>query len=263
MLIHNVSHFMQIWTFPPGLILSLMLFGFMLKKCGVAAGKKIIVVSYIIFWLLSTPLVAQAMIDGLQKQFPVLSPTALNKQDDHTEIVVLGSGLENSVEYSSKESVSAITMSRVNYAAYLHKLTAANILVSGGNKDNVGHTEADLMRQLFEDGYQMNVNASENISRDTQEQGAMVAPILKQNNIRSIYLVTNAWHMPRSMYAFKKALSAEGVQIIPAPMGFITLKSESFFINLLPSLNALNTSAYAMHEYTGIIWYHVRHAVVL
>jgi uncharacterized SAM-binding protein YcdF (DUF218 family) len=254
---------MQIWTFPPGLILLLMLIGFLLVACGFRSGKKMVVATYILFWLLSTPLVAQAMINCLQKQYSPLQPASLSQQTINPEIVVLGSGLENSPEYSSKDSVSAITMSRVHYAAYLHKLTHADILVSGGNKDNSGRTEAALMRELLQDSYQIPVNTVETTSRNTQEQSTLLVPILKQNNIHRIYLVTNAWHMPRTIYAFKNSLKTQDVQIIPAPMGYISLKSESLFINLLPSLNALNTSAIALHEYTGIIWYHVHHAVVL
>jgi uncharacterized SAM-binding protein YcdF (DUF218 family) len=247
---------MQIWVFPPGLILLLMLIGFLFTQMGSAFGKKLSVFAYIIFWLLSSPLGAQALIDGLQKNYLPLTAEHLGKSAQ-TQIVVLGSGIEASPEYAAKSTLSDKTLARVHYTAYLYKQIHAPILVSGGNRDYFGHSEADLMQSELQNSYATPVAASENTSRNTQEQSTLLVPILKANNVRRIYLVTNAWHMPRSLYVFKIALLNADLSIIPDPMGYIELKSKKdTYTNFLPSLNALNTSAIALHEYIGLAWYH-------
>jgi uncharacterized SAM-binding protein YcdF (DUF218 family) len=255
MFIHNFSHFMLIWIFPPGLILLLMLGGFLLTRYGKSYGNKVCICAYILFWLLSTPVLAQALIDGLQKQYPPLPASTLAASQ--SEIVVLGHGVENSPEFSPRDKLSEVSASRIFYTAYLARKLHVPVVVSGGNRNNIAHSEAEVMRNDLQNSYATAVNSVENTSRNTQEQSTLLLPILKNNNIRNVYLVTNAWHMPRSMYVFKKAFTASGIDIIPAPMGYISLKSESVTMNLMPSLKALNTSAIALYEYVGIIWYHI------
>jgi uncharacterized SAM-binding protein YcdF (DUF218 family) len=256
MFLHNFSHFMQIWIFPPGLILILMLAGFILGWCKLPMGKQLVAVAYILFWLLSTPLLAQCLIDGLQNRYKPI-PTTTSIDPVGTALVVLGSGIENAQEYLHKDVVSDQTMGRVNYAAYLNRQTHVPIIVSGGNRDNIARSEAMLMREMLEESYGINVAAMETESHTTLEQGTLMVTLLKANNIHTIYVVTHAWHMPRSMYAFKKAFQGQDLTVLPAPMGYIGLKSDSFAINLLPSINALKTSVYAIHEYIGLGWYHV------
>jgi uncharacterized SAM-binding protein YcdF (DUF218 family) len=257
MFLHNFSHFMQIWLFPPGLILILMLIGFILYWSKSAFGKKLIGFSYVLFWLLSMPLLAQFLIDTLQTKYnPVLLGTPIDT--NATAIVVLGSGVEKADEYLKKDVASEKTMQRTNYAAFLSKHTQLPIITSGGNRDNVARSEAVVMREMLEDNYDIKVKATETDSHTTEEQAHLLVPILTANSIHTIYLVTNAWHMPRSVLAFQNAFAGQNFIIVPAPMGYINLKADSFLINLLPSINALKTSAYAMHEYTGLIWYHLR-----
>lgn len=251
MLLHNFSHFMQIWFLPPGLFLALMLFSFLLIWKGYKKiGKKLFSFTYILFWLFCTPLFAQAFIDGLQKQYPPLEFEKKVKISN-SAIVVLGSGVEQAFEFPEQYRVTDITLSRLHYAAYLHNKLQVPMIVSGGNHTNTAITEAEAMRTILQKDYNISVPIIEKESRNTLEESKLLAPIIKKNNIQTIYLVTHAWHMPRSILAFKSA----NITVIPAPMGFISLKSESTLINLLPSLNALNTCAFALHEYIGIVWY--------
>lgn len=258
MTLYNFSHFMQIWLFPPGLILLLMLIGFILTRRNSRIGKMVVIFAFLFFWLLSTPLVTQLLIDGLQNQY---QPLQLNKhglQKNNSAIVVLGSGIENAMEYENKHTVSDRTLSRLRYTAYLYTKTHLPIIVSGGNRDNRAYTEADLMLEVLREDYKIAAQLSENKSRNTGDEARFLLPVLKQHGINTIYLITHAWHMPRSMYAFNQIFNQENVKIIPAPMGYILLKSDDWFSNILPSLNALNSSVFALHEYVGIIWYRLK-----
>jgi uncharacterized SAM-binding protein YcdF (DUF218 family) len=254
--LHNFSHFMQIWVFPPGLILLLMLAGIVFTLRGSSFGKHISIFTLFIFWLLSSPIGAQALIDGLQKNYYPLNPNKLTPEPN-TQIIVLAGGIQGSPEYAAKATLTEKTLERVHYTAYLYKQIHAPILVSGGNRDYFGHSEADLIQSELQNSYSTPVAGIENTSRNTQEQSTLLVPILKANNVRSVYLVTHAWHMPRSIYAFKTAFANADVTIIPAPMGYIDLKQKDYmYANFLPSLDALNISTIALHEYIGLVWYH-------
>lgn len=255
--LYNLSHFLQIWAFPPGLILLLFLLGFILVAYERISGKIIILFSFALFWLFSTPIITQHLIDGLQNQYP---PLAIEKNlpatpIEHSAIVILGSGVENALEYPNKHTLSDKTLSRLQYAVYLHNKIHLPIIVSGGNRDKTASTEADLMQEVLTTLYHVPVILIENKSRNTRDEALLLAPLLKARNIHTIYLITHAWHMPRSMLAFKQAFDALGITIIPAPMGFVILQSGDRLSDYLPLVTALNTSVFALHEYVGILWY--------
>lgn len=260
---------MQIWAFPPGLILLLFLFGFSLVAYHRTSGKVLVIVTFVIFWLFSTPIIAQHLIDGLQNQYqPLTLETLVIPKEPSAAIVVLGSGVENALEYPNKHTLSDKTLSRLHYAVYMHSKTNLPIIVSGGNRDRA-NSEADLMQEMLATLYHVPVKIVENKSRNTQEQAVLLAPILKNQGIQTIYLITHAWHMTRSMLVFKQSMNAVGINVIPAPMGYTLLQSTvvpaavgytlsqsgDALSDYLPLLNALNASVFALHEYVGILWY--------
>jgi uncharacterized SAM-binding protein YcdF (DUF218 family) len=77
--------------------------------------------------------------------------------------------------------------------------------------------------------------------------------LLKPAGVERIYLVTQAWHMPRARRAFENA----GFAVIPAPTGYAT-RFELTVLDFLPNVEALNDSSLFFHEILGIAWYYVR-----
>lgn len=252
--LYSISHFIQIWLFPPGLILLLFLIGFILVTRQRTVGKILILSTFVIFWLFSTPIISQRLIDGLQKQYIPLSLNTIIPQEKDSAIIVLGSGVESAIEYADKHTVSDKTLSRLHYAAYLYNIAQVPIIVSGGNRVDSTGTEADLMHETLEQNH-IPVMIIENKSRNTKDEAILLAPLLKNRGIRRVYLITHACHMPRSMISFKQSLNALGISVIPAPMGYITLQTDKRLSNYLPLLNALNATVLALHEYVGIVWY--------
>lgn len=253
--VHDFARFIQIWIFPPGLILLLLFIGTLIGKRLRSAGQAVCIFSVVLLWVLSTPVIAQILINVLQDQYPTL--TNVSSPHDHAAIVVLGSGIENAKEYESKHALSAISLSRLLYGAYLHNKLHAPIIVSGGNRDRNAHTEANLMGDLLHSQFSITPLAREERSRNTGEESRLLLPVVKAKDLKALYLVTNAWHMPRSIFAFQQSSKRLGIDmtIIPAPMGYIQLISDDQKANYLPSIRALNASVYALHEYVGLLWY--------
>jgi uncharacterized SAM-binding protein YcdF (DUF218 family) len=255
MSIETLAHFIEDWFFPPRIFFLGLLFGLGLIYGGYRRkGKRLLAGIVIITWFVSTPLIAQALIDGLQKQFPPLTPPyTLAQENKPAAIVVLGSGVDTSKEYPEKDIPSTLTLSRLNYAVYLYKQTHLPFILSGGNSASTGRTEATIMAETLAENYGVTTTPIlEQASHNTQQQGRQLKEVLQKQNIHAIYLVTNVWHMRRSLYTFQKSFAGKDISITPAPMGYIFLKSDSLFINLLPSLKALAASSLALHEYIGM-----------
>ena len=77
--------------------------------------------------------------------------------------------------------------------------------------------------------------------------------MLQAAGIRRVYLVTHAWHMPRSVLVFEKA----GLEVIPAPTRFVS-RATPEWSDFLPTARAFSTSYYAIHEGLGLLWTHLR-----
>jgi uncharacterized SAM-binding protein YcdF (DUF218 family) len=256
MQISLVSQITQQWLLPPGLNLIIALLGFFTWLRFRIFSLILIVSSFILLWLFSTPFIAQRFIDKLQRQYPVLKKQDIVKINPSSAIVILGGGNEIAPEYENASTVSVITLSRLNYGAYLYQNMLLPIITSGGNVQGTSYAEADLMVFLLKQRFKISAQWTENKSKNTAEESQYLIPILKKHKINVIYLVTNAWHMPRSMYIFHFTYKNTKLKIIAAPMGYKQAAFKQGILNFIPNLNALDTSAIALHEYIGILWYH-------
>jgi uncharacterized SAM-binding protein YcdF (DUF218 family) len=248
MTVFSALHSIQALIFPPHLNFLAIFIGILLWRRRPILGKSLIVVAVISFWLLCTPLVSWQLINKLQNQYSQLQISALPSHSNRTAIVVLGAGITQIPNHKNHYSVSEITLSRLQYAADLYDKTHLLIVVSGGRPHAELYSEADLMAEVLNKDFKISNLLKEDKSINTADEACLLEALFKKHKIDTIFLVTNAWHMPRSMYAFKQA----GVKIIPAPMGYRTQKYKSSLLNYWPSLAELTTSVIAMHEYIGL-----------
>ena len=260
---YYVSHFLQIWLLPPGINLLLAVSGFLFLRHSQRVGRGLITIAFVSLWLLSTPIIAQILIDRLQYQYPLLQIDKSPKQNTSGAIIVLGGGDGIASEYENSHILSEATQSRLHYAAYLYNKTHLRIIVSGGNLNKSFPTGADLMLRELRNYFKIPVAWKEDASITTKDEGNLMVPILQRNGIDIAYLVTNAWHIPRAMYTFNSSFSNTKIKIVAAPMGYIILQPNQGFLNYLPSLEGLNTSNIAIHEYIGMLSYQLSNFLTL
>lgn len=255
-MLYYLKQFVEIWLLPPNNILLLILIGFLSWKYYSAFFGKILVgVASGSLWLFSTPLIAQHLVDGLQNMYPTLSPSQLT-QDKDAAIVILESGLNNRTpEYgSNSRTISESTLARIRYGAFLYNKIQASIFVSGNDQNNLSVNQADCMANSLQTYFQVPTRWKEPNGYNTAQEGILTTNILKQEGVKKIYLVTHALHMPRAVFAFRN----KGINIVPAPTGYIERENKFGILSgIIPSMNALNYSAIALHEYIGILWYRV------
>ena len=198
-------------------------------------------------WALSSDPVAFALIRPLETAFPPLGtpPTSVKA------IVVLGGGyVEESPEYG-KTIASPETLQRALYGAELAKRAGLTLVWTSGNPAHPEFEAVDalgIQRLWISLGIDPSAIRLETRSKDTSENARFTATLVGKG---PVLLVTSAWHMPRSMLAFKHA----GIEAIAAPTAYYWRSRPMTFFDILPSAEALRISSEAIHEYLGLFWY--------
>ena len=177
-------------------------------------------------------------------------PSAVRAQTPRA-IVVLSAGLAASRFGGGADTVGPLTMERIRFAARLHRDTGLPILVSGGVARGGAVSVAAAMEDALMTDFRVPVRWVEDASRNAYENAQFSAAILRRANIRTSYLVTHGWHMPRA----RKAFEGTGLNVVSAPAGFTRVESGIAASDLIPRTRALAKSAYALHELFGGLWY--------
>lgn len=246
-------HALQLWLLPPGINFLLLTIGLVFSFAigWRKLGHGLMIVGIASLWLFSMPVIAYRLVNQLQNQYPALQSDNLKNRANDAVIVVLGGGDTRQPEYDNKQTVSETTLRRIQYAAYLHQQTQLPILVSGGRNPVSPKSEAELMAETLRENFNINHAYLEDKSLTTADESKMVKSILQEKHLKHIYLVTNAWHMSRSVYIFRQA----GIDVIPAPMGYFVYGPGYALISYFPNMDALYASTVAIHEFLGLAWY--------
>jgi len=246
-----MKYLLESLFFPPGINLLVALVVLALWRARRPLAAALLMLDVLVLYTCSLPLTGWLLMSALQP-FPPLNRTDLAR-DKAQAIVVLGAGrYSNAPEYGG-DTVSRFELERLRYGVRLQRLTHLPLMLVGGasiGEDGV-EPEALLMKQAATEDFGATVAWVETRSRTTAENAANAAAILRVHNVRRIYLVTHAWHMPRAAWAFRHA----GLEVIPAPTAFVTANGEEREQALLPSARALYEVSLGLHEATGLLWY--------
>lgn len=260
--------FIELAITPPGLILVLLLVSFFAYMRSHWLGTILLAVTTVLLVIVSLPLTAHMIMKGLQAYAKPLNLETLKTsvrpagkgakniqppREVPQAIVVLGIGrYSEAPEYDNRDTVSALGLVRLRYAAELHRRTGLPILVSGGAPDGEKTSEAEHMRAALVDDFRVEVKWVEGDSRNTHENATYSTAQLGTAKIEHVYLVTHAWHMRRAAKAFEKA----GIRVTAAPTGFHTLSQKSRELAAyLPSAEGLYHTRIALHERLAFFWY--------
>lgn len=165
-------------------------------------------------WLLDPPpALAEAAVATLRRE--------AQAQPGRTAIVVLGGGREAYAPEYDMSNLTPPALQRLRYGLWLSRATGLPVAFSGG----VGHagmgeaSEAETAARIAEREFRQPLRWVESQSRDTRENAAYTVRLLGPQGVKRLVLVTDGWHMPRSVRAFRTAAQAQGIDVIAAPMG--------------------------------------------
>lgn len=200
--------------------------------------------------LLAMPAIAGALLFSLEQGLPLTAP----EDDPPHAIVILAADASHPVGAGSI-GLGPFTLERVAAGAALYRSTHLPILVTGGRPDEDDTASfAELMARVLVHDFGVPVRWEETSSTNTWQNAALSAPILAAAGIRSIYLVTHAWHMRRAIFCFRHF----GITVTAAPVR-LDRRPRLTLGAFAPGLHGWQESYDALHEWIGIAWYRLRY----
>ncbi|MEI7457588.1 MAG: YdcF family protein [Nitrosomonadales bacterium] len=244
------TNLISAFLLPPLSLLLILLVGILLLSRHPRLARTLCIGSLALLWVAATPYFAEGALHLLENQTHALtggSPKA-------SAIIILGGGTYfHAPEYGNQDTVSETTLPRLRYGAKLQREFNLPILVTGGKPLGNSTSEAQQMRTTLEEDFLVTVNWTEDASDNTFENARNSFLTLQKTDIRRIYLVTHAWHMPRSAAAFRTA----GFEVIEAPTSFTT-RHQIDLLAFIPRAEALRDSKIFVHEVIGLLWYQAK-----
>jgi uncharacterized SAM-binding protein YcdF (DUF218 family) len=222
---------------PPAGPLLLALLGLVLLKARPRFGRTCLVAGLASLWLLSTPIVSDALT-GLVELYP---PLDLRQAATAQAIVILGGGGQRAFapEYAGP-AAEPFLLERLSYGAYVANKTGLPILVTGFS------IEAHAMHDSLQRNFGMETRWIDDQAYDTFQNARNSSRILTADNVHRIVLVTRATHMRRSVREFTDA----GFDVVPAPAGMLAVQDYGV-LRFLPNPDALLRSHIAIYELIG------------
>ncbi|MEC9048324.1 MAG: YdcF family protein [Planctomycetota bacterium] len=237
----------EVLVLPPASALLLLLIGCALRRWRPRMGRGFQVAAVAWIWLASTPCFGGLLLGTLQSAPALPAEGRLPRAD---AIVVLAAGADRVGGEYGGPVIGPITMQRLRYAAALHRRTGLPLLCSGGAPSSGAPSLAAMMKQTAERELGVSVRWIEERSANTLENLRFSAQLLAESGLSRIFLVTSAWHMPRSVAAAARF----GLEPAPAPTGF---RGEVFasWRSFAPHWSGLRDTCLAMHEWGGRVVY--------
>ena len=143
-------------------------------------------------------------------------------------------------------------LERIVAGARLARTTGLPVLVTSGTPDGHEPTEAVVMRDVLARDFDVPVAWMEAESRNTVENAQLTARKLLPLGIKTIVLVTSAFHMRRAAMLFERS----GFTVLPAAVNPISRSptEPTSAADFVPSASGLMRSYYAFNEIVGIAY---------
>ena len=250
---------------PPVNLVPLALAGMVIARRYPRIGEAVSAVALAVLLLLGMPVIGNTLLDSLQAGLPRTLPEAVRQRPDLADqgptgllpgaIVILSAdgSFAGPGGILPEPGLGLLTLERIHAGAILARRVELPVLVTGGVVNPGRPPIAITMARTLQQDFGLTAAWIEPRSNDTWENAAYSAQILKTAGIRSVYLVTNGWHLRRSLMAFRHF----GIEAIPVASRFSAgprFGSDDF----VPRVTGWINSYYAIHEWIGCAGYAVR-----
>jgi uncharacterized SAM-binding protein YcdF (DUF218 family) len=234
---------------PPSIFILLCLVGGLLALVWRRTGLAIVLISSIALYVAAMPAFSSYMLQKAESGLPD-SPDLRGAQ----AIVVLGGDMRLGDGAQTPDTLGPLTRERLVFAAVAHRRLGLPVAVTGGPGVKAHVSLGALMKRELEDTFAVPVRWAEEKSNTTWENAMDTAPLLKADHISSVILVSQAWHLPRAIWAFERA----GLHALPWPAPPTVVQADTID-EFLPSAAALQDTFRGVHELVGSFYYPLRH----
>ena len=244
--------FLKQWLMPPGVLLLLLVAAWWLRRSWPRTARLCFIAGLGGFWLMSLPVVMQQLAGRLESVPPLAMSEWAGLAGRVDAIVVLGSGRERGdPAWGGQDQPTGVALERMRYAAQLAKASGLPLLTTGGLHYGAPPSEARLMADSLQRDFGVPVRWLEEQSRTTWENAELSAAILLPQGVKRVVVVTQAWHMQRSVWSFQRA----GFEVVGAPVGFMGIDNGRPFGGWVPDSKAVWQNGQLFNEVAGLIGY--------
>jgi uncharacterized SAM-binding protein YcdF (DUF218 family) len=234
---------------PPGaFILTLLAVAFWARRRRQNGQAVALVLIALVLWVVSIPMVGRTMTAGLERGL------GIPEHPRGDVIILLGGGTNDKVpDLSGRGTPSENSLPRVVTAARLQKRLGLPVIISGGGVFEGRTAEAVISRRFLIDlGVPPDKILIEGQSSDTVENARLTCRIMEKQGFRKPLLVTSAYHMRRSIEAFRRF----GIEVTPVPAHFMSSGDTPLvWFDWLPDAGAMELVAIVMKEHIGMFYY--------
>jgi len=200
-----------------------------------------------VFIIFSNGLVASLLSSPLEYSYPALRDPQTHREAKFIAVLTAYAADDADMPLSGKLNASAAF--RVLEAANLWAVRPDCVIVVSGSA-----TAADIMaRQLRSLGIPERTLILDGDSDNTAESAVYLSRLVGG---KSLFLVTSAGHMRRSVGVFRK----RGMDPIPAPTDYQSPRLARH-ASWTTSAAHLQASDFAVHEYVAIVWYRLTNRI--
>ena len=203
----------------------------------------------LLYWVLSTPAAAVALVDLFSPDLPAV----MSKADARGAEAIVLLGASMNVYRSRGDSYGAPTREgslRVLEAVRLHRLLDVPIVATGG-RGSLQYSESGLMaHQLEHLGVPADQVIKEEESANTRDHALLVLPLLKQHGFERFVLVTSQQHIARALGVFRAA-GADPVPSTPE----VYVARDGALEWFLPSGEGLYVSERLFYDLVALAYY--------
>jgi uncharacterized SAM-binding protein YcdF (DUF218 family) len=233
---------------PPAVFVWLTLVGIWLSLRHAPLGPVIALLSSLCLYATSMPLVGTFLLNRLEEQ---ASCSADLKQAQ--AIVVLGGGVRRGGP-DEKDTLDPDSLDRVMMAVDAYRRLHIPVAVTGAGYEDNRPSEAALMKGVLDSDFAVPVTWVEDHAHTTYQNALFIRRLLQPAGINTVIVVTQAWHLPRALWAFEHV----GFHALPWPASRQRFQIDSID-DFLPSADGLRDSATAFHELIGAGYYRLRY----
>src|SRR5450631_1669016 len=189
----RIKTLLRSMVLPPAGPLLLAVLGLFLMKRRPRLARVCLVAAVSLLWLLSTPIVADAL-ETLAESYP---PLDLQSATGAQAIVILGGGGQRAFapEYAGM-AAEPLMLERLSYGAYVARKTNLPVLMTGYR------FETTAMRATLLRNFEIEPRWVDDQAYDTFENARNSVRLLAAAGVKRVVLVTHATHMRRSVHEF-------------------------------------------------------------
>ena len=246
-----IRYFIKQLLLPPGILLLLLALAWWFRRTRPRLAGVCFALGFGGMWLISLPVMVEWGARALETEPPLAVEDWASLAERADAIVVLGSGRERGDPAWGSDQPTGIGLERQRYAARLAKASGLPVLTTGGLHYGTPPSEAQLMAVSMQQDFGVGVRWKEERSRTTWENAQMSAEILLPQGIKRVVVVTQAWHMPRAVWSFKKA----GLEVVSAPVGLLGVDNARPLGGWMPEFKSIWQSGQLLNEAVGQIGY--------